>query len=370
MAVSSIRNRSDLALVVVFLAVITLPAAGKLLDLAPNGIHDEKRALAEFPEPPRNATALRSWPVRFERYFDDHFGFRDRLIRWHNVAKVRLLNVSPSPRVLLGKRGWLFYAGDGLVDYYTGTAGLTWTHPSGWREVLEARRLWLAERGYPYVFLVAPNKHTIYPEHLPEPLSAEWATPLLDRWMFHLASRSQVEVIDPRQALLAAKSDREVYYRTDTHWTDVGAHVAYVATIERLRVHFPRLVPRPLEAFSLTTSPGEGGGLSRMLGLDDLLVETSTGLDKRSWSRARIKHAGERFVRVSAIDDPSLPRAVVFHDSFGTALIPLLAEHFSRAYFVRGGFNPAVVKRENPDVVIQIMCERFVMQPAPTSYPR
>ena len=102
----------------------------------------------------------------------------------------------------------------------------------------------------------------------------------------------------------------------------------------------------------------------------DLLVETATGLDNRSWSRATIERAGERFIRVSAIDDPSLPRAVVFHDSFGTALIPLLAEHFSRAYFVRGGFNPAVVKRENPDVVIQIMCERFVMQPAPTSYPR
>ena len=102
-----------------------------------------------------------------------------------------------------------------------------------------------------------------------------------------------------------------------------------------------------------------------MLSLDDVLVETATGLDNRSWSRARIERAGEPFVRVSAIDDPSLPRAVVFHDSFGTALIPLLAEHFSRAYFLRGDFSPGVVKRENPDVVIEILCERSVMQPPP-----
>ena len=47
-------------------------------------------------------------------------------------------------------------------------------------------------------------------------------------------------------------------------------------------------------------------------------------------------------------------RAVVFRDSFGSALIPFLSEHFSRAvYLWQYNVDPDVVLAEHPDVVIQ-----------------
>ena len=52
--------------------------------------------------------------------------------------------------------------------------------------------------------------------------------------------------------------------------------------------------------------------------------------------------------------DRSRPRAVIFRDSFGSALIPFLSEHFSRAlYLWQYNFDPAIVTEERPSVVIQ-----------------
>ena len=45
---------------------------------------------------------------------------------------------------------------------------------------------------------------------------------------------------------------------------------------------------------------------------------------------------------------------MVFRDSFGSALIPFLSEHFSRAlYLWQYNFDPDVVQAEDPDVVVQ-----------------
>jgi hypothetical protein len=50
----------------------------------------------------------------------------------------------------------------------------------------------------------------------------------------------------------------------------------------------------------------------------------------------------------------ALPRLVMFRDSFASALIPFLSEHFSRAvYLWQYNFDPAVVESEHPDVVIE-----------------
>ena len=52
--------------------------------------------------------------------------------------------------------------------------------------------------------------------------------------------------------------------------------------------------------------------------------------------------------------DTALPRAVVFRDSFGSALVPFLSEHFSRAvYLWQYNVDPEIVRGERASVVIQ-----------------
>jgi hypothetical protein len=60
--------------------------------------------------------------------------------------------------------------------------------------------------------------------------------------------------------------------------------------------------------------------------------------------------------------DRSLPRGVIFHDSFAERLLlPLLAEHFEvLAYAPSASLDRAVVERFKPDVVIQQVVERKI----------
>jgi len=52
---------------------------------------------------------------------------------------------------------------------------------------------------------------------------------------------------------------------------------------------------------------------------------------------------------------------VMFRDSFANALIPYLAEDFSRVAFVWDrDLDPELVLRERPDVVIQEIVGRFL----------
>ena len=52
----------------------------------------------------------------------------------------------------------------------------------------------------------------------------------------------------------------------------------------------------------------------------------------------------------------------MFRDSFATWLIPLLSEHFQRiVYSWQYTMERGLVEREHPDVVIQEMAERVLM---------
>lgn len=60
--------------------------------------------------------------------------------------------------------------------------------------------------------------------------------------------------------------------------------------------------------------------------------------------------------------NPHLPSALIMHDSYYASMIPLLAENFSRAFFVWNNFyNPSIVENEKFDLVIHEVAGRFLV---------
>ena len=59
--------------------------------------------------------------------------------------------------------------------------------------------------------------------------------------------------------------------------------------------------------------------------------------------------------------DSAKPRLLMFHDSFGVYLRPLLAEHFSQSTFIwTEHYDPALVAKVKPDIVVQEVMELFI----------
>jgi len=349
-----------------FLALISLPLIGKLLSTESSFALTENRRPAPLPTIVLNAPgwgwSIVSFPRRFERYWNDSFAFRWYLIRWHSIAKLKM-GVSPSSQALVGRDGYLFYAGERSLDYFRSVNPFSDGDLARWHDDLEARRTALEKRGVRYVVVVAPNKETIYPEFMPHSIRPVHKQTRLDQLLAYLHAHSDIDIVDLRQALRRAKQTEQVYYRTDTHWNNLGAYVAYGEILAQLNRYFigdARALPGTTAV--RTTA---GGDLARILALEDRFTDESVDWIPAEPRRARQAEAysiGSADVVVMECSGCAGPRAVMFHDSFNTLLAPFLAEYFRRIAFVDGAkLDFTLIDRERPDIVIQEFVERKLM---------
>ena len=347
----------DRILIAIFIATLWLPMTGMVLSLDHDGPSAENRTLAPWPQLRWDEASLRALPEQLTRYFEDHFAFRQRMVRWQAVVRLRVLGVSPSKAVIKGRDGWLFYADDGAMTDYAEAAPFTSAELEQWRDTLQDTSDWLRAQGIAYVFVIAPDKHVIYPEYMPETIRRA-AISRIDELVSHLREHSTVRVVDLRPPLLAAKTRERLYHRTDTHWNDRGAFVGYQSIIDALTEDFPALRHPSRSAFEPRVVQSEGLDLAGMLGLTEVLSEEDLVLVPRH-PTARILeplHPNRRLTHGRIVTDaPNRgPRALVFMDSFGPALVPFLSEDFSRVvYLWQDNIDPQVVQQERPQVVIQ-----------------
>jgi len=372
-------------LVILFLVVISLPLAANLAGLDGADPGAENRELASFPDP-RAATSIADFGNRFTLWFDDHFGFRSTLVRWYGETRLFALGISPTSAVIKGRNGWFYYAEDGSIDDYAHVDPLTPDAQHNWRAAVTRARDWLRARGVAYVFLIAPDKYVIYPEHMPPTIRQVSATSRTDQLYGALVKVSDVSdsagrvTVDVRPALLDAKARERIYQQTDTHWNDRGALVAYQAIIDAVRRQAPAVPPAwTRDDFEPQTRTTDGMDLAGMMGLTRVLREIDLALVPKRARLARVvEPAGvgpmaEEGRLVTEIPGSSLPRAVIFRDSFVSRLVPFLSEHFSRAvYLWQNDFDADAVSREHADVVIQEIVGRHLYGfiPSPELVPR
>jgi alginate O-acetyltransferase complex protein AlgJ len=345
-------------LVATFLLALIVPGVGMVAGWGLQDGREEKRTLTPPPSFGPGWAAKRAWPDAASHYFEDHFAFRSALVSWQAALRFRWLHVSPSSDVVVGQDGWLFYAGDGGDEDYASAVPFTDADLEQWRRTLQHTYDWLKARGIPYVFVIAPDKYAIYPEYLPASMHRVGRESRTDQLVRHLARTTNVPVLDLRPSLLAAKPAERLYHLTDTHWNERGAYVAYAAVLRAL--HQQGLAPLPRTAFVARAAHTTGMDLSAMMGLTAAMSEDDLQLrreGRRPWRVLEPDPCDPLYMEgriVTVHEDANRPHAVIFRDSFGSALVPLLAEHFGRAlYLWQYNFDPAVVTQERPAVVIQ-----------------
>ena len=373
-ALSSSRP-GDKALVGAFVVLISLPLLGMIFGFDRSFVLEENRNLATRPELKLARQALRAFPARVEAYFNDGFGFRKRLIYWLALVKVQGLGVTSTPGVTLGRDGWLYLASDAAISSYRASQPFTPAQLETYRQIVEARHDWLAERGIPYVLIIPPNKETIYPEFMPPAYTKVNSRSRLDQLVDHMKSHSNVPIIDVRDDLRRAKQVERVYDVTDSHWNSLGGYIAYARIMQALNAWSPQAQAISRSDFVEVIESGPGGDLAKMLGIADKLPEGRLKLVPRSgWHFHQVDEAFPiaascaypELTMATERLDAKLPRAVLFRDSFAAQLIPFLAEHFERMLCIwDSAFDRAIIEHERPGVVIQEIVERSIEKALP-----
>jgi alginate O-acetyltransferase complex protein AlgJ len=365
-------------LVALFVVSISLPLALNLAGVDGADPQAENRELAPFPRIEASLTAMAALPEGFSSWFDDHFGLRSRLVRWYGESRLFVLHVAPSAAVIKGADGWFFYGEDKAVEDFANVEPMTDAALSNWRAAVVAARDWLQARHIAYVFTVVPDKHVIYGDEMPPTVIKIGELSRADQLFTALQDTGLA--VDVRSVEFAAKSHERVYQKTDTHWNDRGAFVAYQQIIAAVRARVPATPPAwSRDDFRAVERTIAGLDLAGMMGLTRVLREVDLTLTPLRPRRARVlEPAGAQPTDelgriVTEVDDRSLPRAVIFRDSFTSQLVPFLSEHFSRAVYVwQNDFDANLVMEEHPDVVIQEIVGRHLYSfiPSPELVPR
>jgi len=161
------------------------------------------------------------------------------------------------PKVVRGKDGYLFYG----LDFTSACRGAS-RFQGAVEGVRDLARI-VARSGRKVVFTVVPNKSSVVTDALPRAVPrGSCAKDGISR---------EIDVLDdfsdplwvPLRAELAAldRSGKDAYWRTDTHWTTLGASVWVNALVERLD---PDLASRPTFDPARETLVGD---LTSLLGL-------------------------------------------------------------------------------------------------------
>jgi len=346
------------AVVGLFFAALWTPLIGTFFGVGNFRSDEENRILARPPSRAERANWF-DFAHAFTAYFDDHFGFRGTLITAQALLKVKLLGVSTSPDIVIGKAGWFYYTGEKSMENYRGVLPFASGELEAWVRYFNGYNAWLARRGILFLVVIVPDKQTVYPEFLPGSIRKVTARTRLDDFTAAMKTESNVFVFDLRSALQAAKRRHaEVYYCTDTHWSAAGVYAAYREILPRIERKYPAVRPFPYIE-PLRNGDYRAGDLARMLGLGRVWKERP----QQPASSLVYTEMPEGDLHVRG-PGPAGSRLATFGDSFLLPLADYLALHFEETVASRfAGLKPALIEQFHPDIVLFEMVERKLNVP-------
>ena len=334
----------------------------------------EKRALTKFPKLPKTAIDIQRYPVQYNAYYADHFGYRDWLVQRYKSLKFKIGD-SPSKNVVIGKDGWLFLgsiqdgtkANNDPIGDVRNINLYTEEDLKNFAANISATQTKLQNQGIEYLFVIAPNKHTIYFEKLPSYITKSQALSATDQLFSYLQAHTDVNILDLRTPLLKAKqtSKEPLYYKLDSHWNHLGANIGQYEIMKVVEKTFPNDIHASLQTFKPDRRAGKD--LAVYLGQPKLKDNDPRPVFKNTCILQRSpKKYVPRGTRTWTCDNQKLT-GLMFGDSYFNHMEPYFSRKLLRSTFVKSRLNHTVLDQEivknKPDFVIEEWVERLLPLP-------
>lgn len=353
-----------------FIFAISFPVLNDQFNFIKDIRSSENRKLAT--KPSFNISKLDPFPAAYENYYNDTFCLRNKLIYGFGMYNYRFLKKSPYPEgVVIGKDGWLFFAGDDM-DTYTGRNMLTELELKQFTEELVYRSTYLKERGCEFYFMIAPSKPCIYSEFVPFETRRITEMSHGEKLLEYISKNSQVKTISIYKTLKEHSTQHQLFFKFDNHWTGYGAFYGANVALAEMRKGFPGLKTYTLNDFKVKTKERRDGNTARFMGNLDCFTELD--FEFKSVSPPKAKAAVEagysqkdfpypsEYELAFEVDDTAKKRLLLISDSFGDFILPFFTEQFSKTVKIWDNWefklNPEIVEKEKPDVVLLLMSEK------------
>lgn len=339
--------------IIACVAVCLLPLAG--MAVRPTKVTTENKAMSAFPSiRTENGSLNLNFFQEFETYFNEHFAFRNELVYADAKIQSSVFQVSNIDTVTYGTDGWLYYSS--TLNDYLGCNRLSDRQIYNLAHNLSLVCQYVEGKGSDFILTIPPNKNTLYGAHMPyydsyivdQTHNVDLLTPNLQKLGVPYADLLR----------LFRNEDEVLYLKRDSHWNMKGAVMAYNCMMDALGYAHTDYASSPV-----SRSKDTDGDLNRML--YTLYGEKEFNYDYAIDSTYTYTNPVETVedVWIETESSTGSHTLLMFRDSFGNTLIPLIAGQFQRAWFTRevpygleslmGQYHPSTVVFEKVERNLQ-----------------
>ena len=353
-------NRADAALVAVFALMIALPM---FFSDSKETSASEKRELAKYkPLILPNGRFDEQFQQNYTRWLSDHFACRDQLLQLNALLSRTLrYTCQLSPNTTGGRGGWFFdHVGIPTMENYHNIAEFPEFQMQETMQHLKFLNDYCEKHGKKFYLLFLPDKNRVYGEYFPAAPqirpNSESALALFVKYLQKNAP--ELKVVYPIEALLKHKKEYPLYFKTDTHWTEMGGFWGGQELLETIRKDFPDL---PKTEFS-ETKP-------RICAYGDLFDYSNQQIPG-DWTTLYPEpvlpavYQETKMGPITCIDNYEQKyKAFFVHDSFLIAMTPLLGNTFREVRGVRAIYTFSADHfslLDQADIVVMETLERYL----------
>ena len=320
----------------------------------------ENRPLQEFPKISTEGKFLDrladgKFTAEIATYYADQFPFRDIFVGIKGAAEIGLLK-GENNGVINGKEGYLITRDPMEKDFNEARDQLSKNidEISAFADVMD-------QMGKIPVTLAAAGRSVdVLSTYLPATYPKTFSENLWNLFIGladYAPNVARLDLVAPLKQLIERGGVGQLYYKTDHHWTTLGAYYAYVEIIKSFKEE--GLEPLPLSAFTREIASDQFYGTTwskagmkwiepdvmeyfRYEGDEDFvttIVDTGISfngfydrsyLDKKDKYGSFISGNNERVnvTKPQNPGDPPRPKMLLLKDSFAHSVVPFLAIHF------------------------------------------
>ncbi len=357
------QSRIDIVFVCAFFMLLFIPMLH--INTADTSIR-ENRMLAKYIPLFQNGKINNDYGKNFETWFNDRFFGRDKIIKQYTKLK-KLLN-SSNENVLIGKDNWLFYKGDNSIENFRNSFLFSEEQLHKINQYLTDIHNWCKKNNKKFVFFIAPDKNKVYGEFYPDYIKKERpdSESRAQQLLAYLKQNAPITALYPIKELLDQKEPL-IYYKHDTHWTNMGGYIGYKEMMKALNIE-------PIILSENEFNIREKSDLSKMCPeinwTDNTQYITPKFTEKYLCNPTNSFH--DRRDKICTNDEKN-HSIIFFHDSFSGYLLPYISNSFGNIE-TRWRYNITQSDLEyiknNTDIVILEVVERYLPQLTHLSFPK
>lgn len=342
------KSRIDIIFLVVFFSMLLIPMSHINQD---KKSEIENKTLAKFqPLITKKGKLNYNFGKDFENWFNDRFALRKEIVRFYITSQYKLTHnvyyrngyfCNKSNNWMNGVPSTSFFK---TIEEYDKDSKNIDKIVKGAQEIQK----FCNDNNIKLYILIAPLKFSIYEDKLYPVIKKSNEEEITNHIIQEIKKNTDIDIIYPYKEIKSASKQKDLlYFKSDHHWTDGGAYIAYLELMKHIQKDFPDVYTSKRSDFDYFYSkkikvepnkPFHNGRTYEKLFIGDSnlkLLDTKykyfkhkdnknlrMNIEKMDWPYFHIKHFS--YDKGKDID------ILLYGDSMGENLLPILPYSFKK----------------------------------------